>query len=144
MITLRDLPEFPCDFHTLRDCWLADEAVVLTALLKDCGLDSNSGDAVSQLARQLVESARESPQPVFQDFLQTYRIDSHEGRTLLTLAESLLRIPDAATRNDLINSLLPEGPRGDRRTRPAWPAARRCRWPSGPCRSLPPATGRGR
>lgn len=109
MITLRDLPEFPCDFHTLRDCWLADEAVVLTALLKDCGLDSNSGDAVSQLARQLVESARESPQPVFQDFLQTYRIDSHEGRTLLTLAESLLRIPDAATRNDLINSLLPEG-----------------------------------
>ncbi|HEX5362626.1 MAG TPA: bifunctional proline dehydrogenase/L-glutamate gamma-semialdehyde dehydrogenase PutA, partial [Fluviicoccus sp.] len=108
MIPLRDLPEFPCDFRTLRDSWLADEALVLTALLKDCGLDARLNADVSALADTLVRQARGAEHPAFQDFIQAYRIDSHEGRTLLTLAESLLRIPDAASRNELINSLLPE------------------------------------
>jgi len=106
MIPLRDLPEFPCDFQTLRDCWLADEALVLTALLNDCGLDGDARAEVEQLAGKLVQEARDAPHPAFQDFLQAYRIDGREGRTLLLLAESLLRIPDARTRNELVNSLL--------------------------------------
>lgn len=106
---LRDLPEFPVDFQTLRDSWLADEALVLTALLGDCGLDREHQDTVAALAGRLVEQVRHGQHPAFQDFLQTWRLDSREGRTLLTLAESLLRIPDSQTRNELVNSLLPEG-----------------------------------
>ncbi|MDO8329403.1 MAG: bifunctional proline dehydrogenase/L-glutamate gamma-semialdehyde dehydrogenase PutA [Fluviicoccus sp.] len=109
MIPLRDLPEFPCDFRTLRDSCLADEALVLTSLLNDCGLDHARKAEISTLALQLVNQARHARHPAFQDFIQTYRIDTREGRTLLTLAESLLRIPDAHTRNELINSLLPGG-----------------------------------
>ena len=109
MIPLRDLPDFSCDFRTLRDSCLADEALVLTSLLNDCGLDHTRKAEIAALALQLVEQARHASHPAFQDFIQTYRIDTREGRTLLTLAESLLRIPDAHSRNELINSLLPGG-----------------------------------
>ena len=56
----------------------------------------------------LSDRARIAANPVFAQFLQTYRLDSREGRILLTLAEALLRIPDSASRNDLITSLLPQ------------------------------------
>ncbi len=108
MLPLRDLPEFPYDFQRLRASYLADEALIMTATFPEAGLSSHLTQQVSQLAAALIEQARHSTSPLFNDFLQNYHLDSHEGRVLLTLAEGLLRIPDRASRNELINSLLPQ------------------------------------
>ncbi len=44
-----------------------------------------------------------------QNLLQTYTLSSHEGIALMCLAESLLRIPDAATRDAIIRDKLCRG-----------------------------------
>ncbi len=108
MLPLRDLPEFPYDFHRLRDSYLADEALMMAAIFPEAGLNQTQTALVSQLAAQLIDQARLTPNPVFTDFLQHYHLNSNEGRVLLILAEALLRIPDSASRNELINSLLPQ------------------------------------
>src|SRR5690606_39115537 len=46
---------------------------------------------------------------LFEQFLHSWRLNSREGRLLLTMAEALLRIPDADNANDLIHDLLTRG-----------------------------------
>lgn len=108
MLPLNDLPEFAHDFSALRDSYLADEALVMSAIFAQASLTQAQREQVQGLATRLIESARHSHHPLFSEFLQQYRLDSQEGRILLTLAEALLRIPDAQSRNELINSLLPQ------------------------------------
>lgn len=66
------------------------------------------------LARQLVSSMRQGPQPSgragrVQSLMQAYALSSEEGVALMCLAEALLRIPDAATRDALIRDKIGQG-----------------------------------
>ena len=108
MLPLHDLPEFSEDFSVLRDSYLADEALVMSAIFAQASLTHNQKERVHTLAQSLISDARQGHHPLFDEFLQSYRLNSQEGHILLTLAEALLRIPDAHTRNELINSLLPQ------------------------------------
>ncbi|PTQ89308.1 bifunctional proline dehydrogenase/L-glutamate gamma-semialdehyde dehydrogenase PutA [Agitococcus lubricus] len=107
MLPLHDLPEFAYDFQSLRDSYLADEALLVSAIYGNAGLNTAQRARVNLLANQLINHARDGHHPLFNEFLQQYRLDSKEGRILLTLAEALLRIPDSVNRNALIHSLLP-------------------------------------
>jgi RHH-type proline utilization regulon transcriptional repressor/proline dehydrogenase/delta 1-pyrroline-5-carboxylate dehydrogenase len=103
---LQDLPELPCDFQGLRELENRDEIGALEQLIPLARLDTPETAA---LATRLVESARQRRSPAFNEFLATWRLSSEEGRALLTLAEALLRIPDKASANALINDLVTRG-----------------------------------
>jgi RHH-type proline utilization regulon transcriptional repressor/proline dehydrogenase/delta 1-pyrroline-5-carboxylate dehydrogenase len=111
---LQDLPEFPYDFKALRELYRASEATRVSALLPEAQLDPATAGRVQALATSLITHARAAPHALFADFLQTFRLSTHEGRVLLTLAEALLRIPDAGSADKLVNDLLAQGDWGSR------------------------------
>lgn len=81
-----------------------DEADCLQELLTELRWDEARAGRVSALAAALVKTVRKQPEQMgmLENFLQHYALTSQEGQALMLLAEALLRIPDAATVNDLI------------------------------------------
>ena len=88
------------DRGELRRLHRAPEAEVLAPLL----MLASSSPGVALRARTLVHSARAAHKPGADvtDFLAEYGLGTAEGVALLCLAEALLRIPDAATADALI------------------------------------------
>ena len=90
------------------------EHEAVQALLDQRQLDTAQESAVKAYATALVkglkahqhQSARAN---LVQNLLQTYTLSSDEGIALMCLAESLLRIPDAATRDAIIRDKLSRG-----------------------------------
>ena len=62
-------------------------------------------------ARRLVESTRSHSGGLsgIEDFLHAYSLSTREGLALMVLAEALLRVPDAATADALIEDKLAAG-----------------------------------
>jgi RHH-type proline utilization regulon transcriptional repressor/proline dehydrogenase/delta 1-pyrroline-5-carboxylate dehydrogenase len=90
---------------------LAPEPALLTALLPAAQPDPASRARIIARARRLIEATRKSTatQGGLEPFLQEYRLSGAEGIVMLTLAESLLRVPDQATKDDLIRDKLAQG-----------------------------------
>ena len=84
--------------------YLADETAVVTQLLERARVTQSMQAAIGAAARTLVEGVRIRHKDVsgLHAFLQHYDLSSQEGVVLMCLAESLLRIPDAATADRLI------------------------------------------
>lgn len=82
----------------------ADEAKCVEDLLNDLDWDDQRRARVQTRARELVEKVRHKKRKVgeLESFLQEYGLNTEEGLALMTLAEALLRIPDAHTANLLI------------------------------------------
>ena len=98
------------------------EAQALAPLLAAARMPTAQVQRTDALARQLVQGLRESPQlggragntlsgraGRVQSLMQEYALSSEEGVALMCLAEALLRIPDAATRNALIRDKIGRG-----------------------------------
>src|SRR5438046_1005513 len=66
---------------------------------------------VDARARRLVESIRSRAGGLggIEDFLHAYSLSTKEGLALMVLAEALLRVPDAATADRLIEDKLAAG-----------------------------------
>lgn len=81
-----------------------DEDTVIARLLASQPLSVTDRSGVNKQAIKLVEMARKSPRRggVVESFLQEFSLGTREGLALMCLAEALLRIPDAATRDLLI------------------------------------------
>ncbi|MGH8493877.1 MAG: bifunctional proline dehydrogenase/L-glutamate gamma-semialdehyde dehydrogenase PutA [Moraxellaceae bacterium] len=109
MPVLQDLPELPCDFQALRGLTGQEESALLLPLMTALRESGPAELIIAPLATKLVEAARSQRSSTFNDFLSSWRLSSDEGRALLTLAEALLRIPDAATAHRLINDQLTRG-----------------------------------
>ena len=62
---------------------------------------AQAGEAQA-IARALVKAVRGHKAAGLDAFLQAYDLGSDEGVALMCLAEALLRVPDAATADDLI------------------------------------------
>ena len=95
----------PLDDRTgLRHLHRAPEQDVLVPLVAAATLLPEQAAAVQTRARTLVRSARAAYKPGadVSDFLKEYGLGTAEGVALLCLAEALLRIPDAATADALI------------------------------------------
>src|ERR1700722_6721567 len=92
------------DRSRIRALHRAPEADVLAPLLHAATLPPDLAAGVAARARTLVHAARAAHRPGSDvtDFLREYNLGTREGVALLCLAEALLRIPDAATADALI------------------------------------------
>src|SRR5579871_1191060 len=81
------------------------------ALLKDAARDSAAERQIDLRARRLIEAIRAKPTGLggVEDFLHAYSLSTKEGLALMVLAEALLRVPDAATADRLIEDKLAAG-----------------------------------
>src|SRR3954469_18984245 len=88
----------------IRSLYRAPEPGVLAPLLELATLPPDVAQRVDPRARALVRAARAAHRPGAEvsDFLAEYGLGTAEGVALLCLAEALLRIPDAATADALI------------------------------------------
>jgi len=81
----------------------APETEVMPALVAAADLPPATVEQARALARRLVTNLREKSQPgLVQGLMREYDLSSQEGVALMCMAEALLRIPDAATRDALI------------------------------------------
>ncbi|MDW8337274.1 MAG: bifunctional proline dehydrogenase/L-glutamate gamma-semialdehyde dehydrogenase PutA [Tepidimonas sp.] len=92
----------------------APEPELLPALLEEARLTPAQRTRVTALAQRLAAGLRQrAPQRgregLVQALLQEYQLSSQEGVALMCLAEALLRIPDAATRDALIRDKISRG-----------------------------------
>src|SRR4030095_14283462 len=95
----------------MLDLWLAGESACLDALLPLARLDTPARECVQQGAEHLVRAVRAERVAAggVDAFLREYDLSSNEGMVLMCLAEALLRIPDAATADRLIEDRLRQG-----------------------------------
>ena len=89
----------------------APEAEVVASLLDSLRLTDTTLHAIESDAVALVEAFRADPKlkTLLDAFLQEYGLSNNEGIALMCLAEALLRVPDAQTRDDLIADKLSSG-----------------------------------
>ena len=90
------------------------EAQALAPLLDGARMSPPQAAHTDALARQLVKGLRKGPQQSgragrVQSLMQKYALSSEEGVALMCLAEALLRIPDAVTRDALIRDKIGQG-----------------------------------
>lgn len=92
----------------------APETALVPRLLEQARLSDAQRARVAALAQRLAATLRQrAPQRgregLVQALLQEYSLSSQEGVALMCLAEALLRIPDAATRDALIRDKIGRG-----------------------------------
>ena len=81
----------------------AEETRTMTQLRDRAALDAAARGAITARAAQLVRDIRSSTRPgLMEVFLAEYGLSTDEGVALMCLAEALLRVPDAATIDALI------------------------------------------
>src|SRR3954463_9757394 len=87
-----------------------DEALA-QALLADAPRTADAEARIDARATRLVEAIRANSGGLggIEDFLREYSLSTREGLALMVLAEALLRVPDAATADRLIEDKLATG-----------------------------------
>ncbi len=81
----------------------ADERECVSRMVAAAELPDATSAEASELARKLIEGLRARPATgMVQGLMREYSLSSQEGVALMCMAEALLRIPDAATRDALI------------------------------------------
>ncbi|HEX4160662.1 MAG TPA: bifunctional proline dehydrogenase/L-glutamate gamma-semialdehyde dehydrogenase PutA [Rhizomicrobium sp.] len=95
----------------ISDAWLADEEKLADELIARARLSPSERAATEALAADLVRRIREArdKRSAVDAFTQEYALSSEEGVVLMCLAESLLRVPDAATADKLIRDKIGTG-----------------------------------
>ncbi len=99
------------DWDSLDDLKFQDEEAFVEALLADPALDVSERHATVQRGRELVRIARTKTRRkgVMESFLEEFGLSNSEGLALMCLAEALLRVPDAETRDELIAEKIRSG-----------------------------------
>src|SRR5204862_7023758 len=95
----------------ISDAFLADEEPFVEQLIRKAKLSPAERAATQALAGELVtriRAARDKRSGI-DAFTQEYALSSEEGVVLMCLAESLLRVPDAATADKLIRDKIGSG-----------------------------------
>ena len=107
----------------------APEADCVAALLEAATLPPALAAQAAATARRLVEELRrKGARGTVEALVQAFPLASPEGVALMGLAEALLRIPDAATRDALIRDKLGEGDWTAHLGRAASPLVRLAAW----------------
>ena len=90
--------------QALRARNIAPEAPLVRDLILATGLDATARQAISAHAEALVTAVRKGNRlGLMESFLAEYGLDTDEGVALMSLAEALLRVPDAETVDALIH-----------------------------------------
>src|SRR5215475_13399776 len=87
-----------------------DEAIA-ASLMAQTGRAAEAERRIDAYARHLIEGIRANAGGLggIEDFLHAYSLSTREGLALMVLAEALLRVPDAATADRLIEDKLAAG-----------------------------------
>src|SRR5574343_424826 len=100
--------------QAITAAWRTPEPGAVAAVLPEARLPAPLAQPVQQLARRVAQALRDRQNDtgkagLVQGLLQAYALSSQEGVALMCLAEALLRIPDAATRDALIRDKIGQG-----------------------------------
>lgn len=97
-------------FQAVSDNYIVDEEQYLSELIKLVPSSDETIERVTRRAHELVSKVRQFDKKGLMvgidAFLQQYSLETQEGIILMCLAEALLRIPDAATADALIEDKL--------------------------------------
>ncbi len=96
----------PIDRTALREAYRMEEEACIALRLEQAAPARAVHGQASRIAARLVEGARAHKASGLDAFMQTYALGSDEGIAMMCLAEALLRVPDAATVNALIQDKL--------------------------------------
>ncbi|QKX03026.1 bifunctional proline dehydrogenase/L-glutamate gamma-semialdehyde dehydrogenase PutA [Wolbachia endosymbiont of Litomosoides sigmodontis] len=86
----------------LQGFYRTDEKSYARYLVEKIELSADSKNRIYNVAKQVVEKIKGSKLDVVDSFMQQYSLSNDEGIALMCLAESLLRIPDDYTIDELI------------------------------------------
>ena len=100
--------------QAITAAWRTPEPGAVAAVLPEARLPAPLAQPVQQLARRVAQALRDRQNDtgkagLVQGLLQAYALSSQEGVALMCLAEALLRIPDAASRDALIRDKIGQG-----------------------------------
>ena len=100
----------PYRVRILND-YRADENEIIARLSSSLAFDRAAQPRIAERALKLIRAVRDnsSDKTSLGAFLQTYQLSRNEGIALMCLAEALLRIPDAKTRDGLIRDKIGNG-----------------------------------
>ncbi|PAU76554.1 bifunctional proline dehydrogenase/L-glutamate gamma-semialdehyde dehydrogenase PutA [Halomonas salipaludis] len=95
-------------FTRISDHYIVDENAFVDELVKRLSADKDDFRRIADKTAELVREVREMDTAVdsIDELLQQYSLDTHEGLMLMCLAEAMLRIPDKATADALIEDKL--------------------------------------
>ncbi len=95
------LPDFSADYA-------AADGVLVPRLLAETTEDAATEARIVDRARRYITAIREARGGIggLEDFMHEYSLSTPEGLALMSLAEALLRVPDAATQDRLIEDKL--------------------------------------
>ncbi|WP_136253040.1 bifunctional proline dehydrogenase/L-glutamate gamma-semialdehyde dehydrogenase PutA [Onishia niordana] len=95
-------------FARISDHYIVDEDTFVGELVEFLSADEAEFKRTADQAAELVRDVREMDTAVdsIDELLQQYSLDTHEGLMLMCLAEAMLRIPDKATADALIDDKL--------------------------------------
>jgi RHH-type proline utilization regulon transcriptional repressor/proline dehydrogenase/delta 1-pyrroline-5-carboxylate dehydrogenase len=100
----------PMSAHRFQAPYAPDDAALAETLLREAPLPAATEAAVDRLAGDLIDAIRaDSGHGAVEALLREYALTTREGLALMSLAEALLRVPDAATADRLIADKLREG-----------------------------------
>ncbi len=88
--------------------YAADDGEILTQLCRNVDFSNSAKARIENDAESLIEAIRSRAGKIggLEDFLRDYALSTREGLALMVLAEALLRIPDKATQDKLIEDRL--------------------------------------
>ncbi|AZN71127.1 bifunctional proline dehydrogenase/L-glutamate gamma-semialdehyde dehydrogenase PutA [Georhizobium profundi] len=88
-----------------------DDDTIIRGHLGLIAMDQAQDRAIDQRATRLINAIRSEAGSMggVEDFLREYGLSTREGLAMMVLAEALLRVPDAATQDKLIEDKLREG-----------------------------------
>jgi len=95
----------------LRSAYAPPDEAIAASLLPQAGRPPQAERRIDECATRLIEGirARTGGLGGVEDFLHAYSLSTKEGLALMVLAEALLRVPDAATADRLIEDKLATG-----------------------------------
>ena len=104
MIFNYDLPERSELRRAVSAAYRTDETACVEQLMAAAEFPEDARQRIAQRAEDLVKKVRLKPKEGgVEALMYEYELSSHEGIVLMCLAEALLRVPDAATVDRLIN-----------------------------------------
>ncbi|MBD3897677.1 bifunctional proline dehydrogenase/L-glutamate gamma-semialdehyde dehydrogenase PutA [Halomonas sp. ML-15] len=95
-------------FARISEHYIVDEDAFVEELVQRLSADKDDFRRIASKTAELVREVREMDTAVdsIDELLQQYSLDTHEGLMLMCLAEAMLRIPDKATADALIEDKL--------------------------------------
>ncbi len=99
------------DWNAIDEFKHASEEEVVASLLSDLPLSDGQRKEAIRIGRDIVINARQNARKkgMMESFMEEFGLSNSEGIALMCLAEALMRVPDAETRDDLIAEKIRSG-----------------------------------